>query len=163
VKNDVRLTFPELESIITLLEKTELSCIDNELQFKVKSKLKQIYKNILEGTEEKRELKVPDFRDVACGTMVVRSPLLKNSSWAYRMRPNYVNGRGLIVGFRYYYKEIIGYSVYGAPCLPVVHWELDIAPRVMNPLFVELEKSTELPKMLVKFTKKQEDYLSEFR
>lgn len=156
---DVQLTFPELESIITVLGKTELK---NGLQFKVKSKLKEIYEQILEETEERTELMVPDFRDVARGTMVVRSPLLKNSRWAQDMRPNYVNGRGLIVGFRYYYKGITKNNVYGAPCLPVVHWELDIVPRIMNPLFVELENSTELPKMVVKFTKKQEDCLSEF-
>lgn len=158
---DVQLTFPELENLINLLRKTELSCLHNELKFRVKSKLTEIYENILEETEEKTELIVPDFRDIARGTMVMRSPLLKNSRWGHRMCPNYVNGRGLIVDFKYYYKGITKHIMYGALCLPVVHWELDNAPRIMNPLFLELEGGTKLPKMVVKFTKKEEDFLSE--
>lgn len=167
---DVQLTIPELDSIITVLGENKLeSTLEFEDQVSgLKSKLKEIYEKILKEKEEKRKLIFPDFNNIDRGTMVVRTPLLKNSSWASYKSHDYLNGRGLIIDFKYYYqgitkqcKEVKKYTMFGALCLPVVHWEFDSISRVMNPLFVELENGPEIKKAAFKFTKQEEDFLSE--
>jgi hypothetical protein len=166
--SDLELTATELEHVLTLFENHVSK--DQDL-VKAKHKLMEKYKQVLaarscEILEEIEEVSFIDFSMINTGTMVVRSSLLKKSSWAAYKCRDHLNGRGIIVGFKYYYnskryeESILDNSIYPSLTLPVVHWENSHEPRIMNPLFVESEKNDEFPKKVFKLTKRQKLFLS---